>query len=155
MSGSPTPHGHGHGHGANAGTEAPGFDREVATAVLWKSAVALLVVTLVSMAAMWMMLRLFESQTARLDLPPSPLAEANVRDLPPEPRLQVTPESELQAFRAQQAERLRSYGWSDRANGRVHIPIDKAMELLLEDADRLNPAPALSSVAATSEDVPR
>jgi hypothetical protein len=30
--------------------------------------------------------------------------------------------------------RLRSYGWVDRAHGRVHVPIDVAMDLLLAPA---------------------
>jgi hypothetical protein len=38
--------------------------------------------------------------------------------------------------RGQQRERLHSYGWVDRSRGLIHIPIDRAMERVLEDANR-------------------
>jgi hypothetical protein len=40
--------------------------------------------------------------------------------------------------RAAREERLRSYGWVDRQKGVVHIPVDRAMELVAEGA---RPAP--------------
>jgi hypothetical protein len=40
--------------------------------------------------------------------------------------------------RAARQERLRSYGWVDRRQGVVHLPIDRAMELVVEGA---RPAP--------------
>lgn len=49
----------------------------------------------------------------------------------PEPHLQVDPNGELQRMRAQKLQRLQSYGWVDRRAGLVHIPIDRAMQLLL------------------------
>jgi hypothetical protein len=35
----------------------------------------------------------------------------------------------LQALAEQDRSRLESYGWVDRAKGRVHIPIERAMQL--------------------------
>ena len=78
-----------------------GTDREIDTRVIYRSGIALLVVTVLSMGAMWLMVRLFQGRETRADRPPSPLAEANERRLPPGPLLQVTPEAELQAFRQQ------------------------------------------------------
>jgi hypothetical protein len=65
---------------------------------------------------------------------PSPLAPARV--LPPEPQLQVHPWETLPDVRAQEDQILSSYGKD--ADGRVHIPIDRAMDAVLS---RLNVAP--------------
>lgn len=60
----------------------------------------------------------------------NPLAET--QPPPPEPRLQVTPSADLERFRAEESTRLNSYGWVDREQQTVHIPIDRAMDILLE-----------------------
>ncbi len=46
----------------------------------------------------------------------------------------LTPE-DLKALRAQEEQILTSYGWVDKEAGIVRIPIDKAMDLALEQAD--------------------
>jgi hypothetical protein len=56
----------------------------------------------------------------------------NVRMLPPEPRLQVTAPKSLKQYKAAQDEILNSYGWVDQQAGIVRIPIDRAMEILLQ-----------------------
>jgi len=66
--------------------------------------------------------------------PASPLAPA--ADLPPEPRLQTTPRRDLAEKRRAEDGTLTSYAWIDRSNGIVRIPIDRAMELLAERAQR-------------------
>lgn len=50
----------------------------------------------------------------------------------PKPRLQVNGAANLGALRAAEEADLRSYGWVDRNSGIVRIPIDRAMELLLQ-----------------------
>src|SRR5256885_3901668 len=45
--------------------------------------------------------------------------------LPPEPRLQVNPPQDFHIFYATQQAQLNSYGWNDRKNGTVHIPIGR------------------------------
>jgi hypothetical protein len=60
-----------------------------------------------------------------------PLATAN--EQPPEPRLQAAPSLDLERFRAREAERLSTYGWVDRQAGVVHIPIERAMELVSKE----------------------
>lgn len=55
---------------------------------------------------------------------PSPLAPARV--LPPNPQLQVHPWDELPDLRAHEDEVLTSTGKD--ANGRVHVPIERAMD---------------------------
>jgi hypothetical protein len=43
------------------------------------------------------------------------------------PRLQIDPSADLAGHRALEQRELTSYGWIDRQNGVVRIPIDKAM----------------------------
>jgi hypothetical protein len=53
-------------------------------------------------------------------------------EVPPEPRLQVAPERDLQQMLQQDLTYLNSYGWSDPNRGLVHIPIERAMEELVQ-----------------------
>jgi len=56
----------------------------------------------------------------------------NVRTLPPEPRLQVSAPRDLKQYKAIQEEILNNYGWVDQKAGVVRIPIDRAMDILLQ-----------------------
>ena len=52
------------------------------------------------------------------------------RQLPPSPRLQVSPEADLAELRAADEAWLDGYGWVDRPHGVAHIPVRRAIELL-------------------------
>jgi hypothetical protein len=52
--------------------------------------------------------------------------------LPPAPRLQTDEPGDLAKYRAEEDQKLTTYGWVDRQNGVVHIPIERAKALLLE-----------------------
>ena len=52
---------------------------------------------------------------------------------PPGPMLEVDPERDLATLRRREDAQLHSYGWIDRSTGTVHIPIERAMDLLAED----------------------
>ena len=61
---------------------------------------------------------------------------------PPLPRLQIYPVKHWKDFQAAERERLTTYGWMDRGTGAVHIPIDRAIELIAErGVAPLPPAP--------------
>jgi hypothetical protein len=62
--------------------------------------------------------------------PASPFED--VRMLPPEPRLQVFAPKDLKQYKAEQGEILNSYGWVDQKAGVVRIPIDRAMDILVQ-----------------------
>jgi hypothetical protein len=66
--------------------------------------------------------------------PPGGASEAGIQsqELPPLPRLQVRAVQDLDKMREAAEERLSSYGWADRKNGLVRIPIDRAMDLILD-----------------------
>ncbi len=49
---------------------------------------------------------------------------------PPLPRLQVYPVEHWKDFQKAERERLATYGWMDQSSGAVHIPIDRAMDLI-------------------------
>ena len=66
----------------------------------------------------------------------------------PGPNLQLNPPDDLRSFRAREDAELNSYGWVDRTNGVVHIPITRAMELI---AQRGLPVRASNAVPRTGD----
>ena len=50
----------------------------------------------------------------------------------PEPRLEVNERTELSGVILSQEQRLNSYGWVDEKSGVVHIPIERAMQIIAE-----------------------
>ncbi|PTM86960.1 hypothetical protein [Mycoplana dimorpha] len=48
------------------------------------------------------------------------------------PRLEVDPSADRAELQRSAAARLETYGWTDKALGRAHIPIERAMALLAE-----------------------
>lgn len=93
---------------------------------------ALMIVLVVTAAAMFGLFRVMEFQEARMSPPPNPLAAAEGPRLPPLPRLQAHPLKDLDELRKAEHELLTSYGWVDKGAGTVRIPIDRAMALLAE-----------------------
>jgi hypothetical protein len=82
----------------------------------------------------WGMFRVFEffKKVQEKDLGAAVTPYEQERPLPPLPRLQVEPVEDLALVRARQSAALDGYGWVDRGNGIVHLPISRAMDLLLE-----------------------
>jgi len=79
---------------------------------------------------LWIMFDFLVEQEQAADLPPS-LVRAG-RIVPPEPRLQVAPEEDNYRKADLEAAALERYEWIDRDGGRARIPIDRAMEILIE-----------------------
>ncbi|RMD89026.1 MAG: hypothetical protein D6813_11265 [Calditrichaeota bacterium] len=61
-----------------------------------------------------------------------PVAVEEEPILPPEPRLQVAPEVDLEKLRAEEDSILHSYGWVSKEGAVVRVPIDRAIDMLLE-----------------------
>jgi hypothetical protein len=66
------------------------------------------------------------------------------------PHLQISPPEDLAAFRAREDAELNTYGWINRTAGVARIPIDRAMDLVLQrglpersgsNEDQLGPSP--------------
>jgi hypothetical protein len=60
-----------------------------------------------------------------------PLAVGQVKE-PPAPRLQTQPFKDIYLLHQGEAEKLGSYGWVDKEAGVTRIPIDRAIDVLLE-----------------------
>lgn len=75
-------------------------------------------------------LNFLESRQKRIATPPHALAEQT--QTPPAPRLQITPERDLQNYYLKEDSLLYGYGWVVREAGIARIPVDSAMALLLK-----------------------
>jgi hypothetical protein len=64
--------------------------------------------------------------------PASPFEKEDARDMPPGLRLQTDAPTDLDQYRKTQDKILAGYGWVDPKAGVVRIPVQRAMDLLLE-----------------------
>ena len=87
-------------------------------------------VVLVVFVSVWWIFRFYWRIDASRDARRTLIQQA--APSPPEPRLQIDPEADLQRFREEQARALNSYGWSAPAEQRVRIPIDRAMQIVVQ-----------------------
>jgi hypothetical protein len=60
-----------------------------------------------------------------------PLAVGQVKQ-PPAPNLQNQPFKDIYMLRQGEAEKLSTYGWVDKDGGIARLPIDRAMDVMLE-----------------------
>jgi hypothetical protein len=102
--------------------------------------------TIAVAALLLVLLRYYGAQAERRDPELSPLAVDAPRE-PAGPRLLDTPIAAFEQYRAEQQQVLDSYGWVDREQGIVRIPVSRAMEIALE---RGLPSPS-GSVAPEEE----
>jgi len=121
-----------HNEESNPGCETT----DVNPAVAWIAAaglvvgVALVFVAITSMFHFLQRRDLASQQRSEMDRVTKAVAAA--RPQFPEPRLQVAPPADLAVLRAREDARLNSYGWIDRKAGIVRIPIERAMDLIVE-----------------------
>jgi hypothetical protein len=116
--------------GATPPRETPGYETRDANTrgVLGFMALLFVVINLVLFGT-W---RLFD-YFAVADRPPAPASSfAGERQIPPPPDLQVNGREGFQKMYANQQQELETYAWEDRDAGIVRIPIERAMDLLLE-----------------------
>jgi hypothetical protein len=115
--------------------ETPGVKhetRDISTRVVVIFAASLVAGAIVVFFVVWVLFVFYGSLHDRAYPRRYPLAQVGPPPLPPAPRLQTQPREELKNLRAEERARLESYGWVDAARGEVHIPIERAMELLLQ-----------------------
>lgn len=62
----------------------------------------------------------------------APFESPQTQTLPPLPRLQVKPAEDLAQYKYDQEKILETYGWIDKQTGVVRIPVDRAMDILLQ-----------------------
>lgn len=84
------------------------------------------------------------------------------RTLPPEPKLQAQPKIELKDFRMDEQARMESYGWAEKSKGEMRMPLEKAMEMVVQNGAEgvvmgtpaVKPAPEPVTIDAPEVDKP-
>jgi hypothetical protein len=104
----------------------------IGTRLVTRFAVFVVILSVAAMLLVAALFKLLERGAARRDAAAAEAAglERRERREPPPPRLQVNAPRDFREFRSAEEERLGSYGWTDRATGMVHIPIERAMDLI-------------------------
>ena len=118
-------------HGAKLGEGHSHETSDAETRPIFRLVIGLAIFVAVSMVLTAMLYRFFSDHEAAQDAPVSPLAK-EAPALPPGARLQPNPAIDLKQFRANEKQALESFGWVDQREQLVHIPIDKAIELMSE-----------------------
>jgi len=132
--------------GHNAGS--PGYEtRDVNTRAVLVFLAVLFVVLVVALFVTWLVFRYY-SVAEQPPVPASPFAD--VRELPSGPELEVHARQNLLNAYAKQQQELENYAWEDRNAGIVRIPIERAMDLLIEKGLPVLPAGAGNDAASGS-----
>jgi hypothetical protein len=98
------------------------------------------VTAIVIHTCLWFLMRAYAANPA--EALEKAAADARGPQTPPEPRLQVSPPSDLGEVRRAETAALSTYGWTDRGAGFARIPIDRAMDLLVQRGLPRTPPPA-------------
>ncbi len=80
----------------------------------------------------WALYSVFKSHAPQQGAAPRTFVLPDTSSLPPVPRLQADPHVALIPLVRQQDSILSSFGWVSRDSGIAHIPIERAMELIVE-----------------------
>ncbi len=104
-----------------------GFDDEIGVGGLGKIALGLALACVIAIVIVWLMLDIGSEAGVRVGAPTA-VDEATQ----PEPRLQANPEGEYEQMRHELDAHVNGYGWIDEGTGVVYIPIDQAIDLVLE-----------------------
>jgi hypothetical protein len=153
-------------HDLEYGPNPPGAKYEhtdIDVNVGYKFALWLTVAMVISVAIVWGAFKFFDSRQHSADTLAQkyPLAATMAPKAPPTPNLQNQPFKDVFSLRENENKKLTGYGWVDKDGGVTHIPIDRAMEVMLqrgfparaEGGDALNTVTQDSSSGRTS--VPR
>ncbi len=73
----------------------------------------------------------------------------------PEPRLETNERMEINDFRLKEEQTLHSYGWVDKDAGTMHIPIDRAMQLIAQRGLPVHAQPGDQTAAAAKTPQPQ
>jgi len=121
-----------HEHGSAAGGDHE-VDSEIHFRMLFAGGIVIAGLMIFACIATAGLYHYFHQELIRQDPAPSPLAAANKIHLPPLPRIQPDPPADLAAMRAHEAKILYHFGWVDKAEGTVHIPISDALKIYLQE----------------------
>ena len=126
-------------------------DSNVSVKQLFAFAMGIVALVLVGVLVSALTFRFFERLTP---MGPSAAPFEDVRDLPPGLRLQTAAPDDLKRYRDEQDKILAGYGWVDPRAGVVRIPVERAMELLLQKGYSVRgSSPAVGSSTKTPKAV--
>ena len=113
---------------------------DIDTSIGYKFALWLVVAMVFSVGIVYGTFWFFENQTQKADAVAQqyPLGAGQVKN-PPAPNLQTQPFKDVYLLRQGEAEKLGSYGWVDKQGGVARIPIDRAMEVMLQRGYSIRP----------------
>jgi hypothetical protein len=114
----------------------PSFDHDISYGFLLKVFGGTVVGIVLVCAFIHWLYFFFVAQEVRADPPPPILNEASERIVVPGPLLLATPELQLDRMRRSDAERLDGYAWVDENQGIARVPIDRALDLVVEQEAR-------------------
>ena len=127
---------HAHHHDPEYGPTPPGAKYEhtdIDVSVGYKFGLWLTISMLISIGIVTGAFYFFEGQSkaANIAAQKYPLAVGQHKE-PPTPNLQNQPFKDIYMLRQGEAEKLGSYGWIDKDGGIARLPIDRAMDVMLE-----------------------
>jgi hypothetical protein len=100
----------------------------VPVTAITKFALALVVLMIVTLTGLALLFRLWTARESAVSLLPGLYHKLEL----PRPRLQTSDRMDMEQLRQSEDKVLNTYGWVDRDAGTVRVPIDRAMELLVE-----------------------
>jgi hypothetical protein len=137
----------GNAHPADAGlgdAKARGYEtRDANTGAVLGFLALLFLILAATLLGVWLLFRYFDV-AERQPIPGSSFA--GVRQVPLGPELQVNPHEDLLKTYDEQQQLLENYSWEDRNSGAVRLPIERAMDLLVQKG-----LPVLSSTEESEE----
>src|SRR5438552_2535258 len=117
--------------GGNGSQEEPKYERSgINTSAILKIGGLTIIAAAVIYLLTWLAFMYFDNRETSLGKLQEPAPSVSLREkLPPEPRLQSSPNLDLTQMREKENRELNSYNWIDRDKGTVSIPIDRAIDL--------------------------
>ena len=141
-----------HRHEPSHAVQSEGYEhRDANIPALLKFALGLALLIAVTLVAMKWTFNIFD-KLMPLGEPAAPFEQS--RQLPPSPMIQAAPHMELKDYCAAQQNNVEVYAWVDQQQGTVRIPVDLAMNLILEKGLPSRTASAGSSSGAPANDLP-
>jgi hypothetical protein len=97
-----------------------------------KYTIALVFGILIAASAMYGLFNYFNGEANSSEPPLAKVVQEQRPKLPPQPRLQQFPKADMRNLIAAEEAQLNSYGWADQKNGIVRIPIEQAIDAVVQ-----------------------
>jgi hypothetical protein len=119
-------------------------ERDVNIRAITKFGIGLSITIIASLFILWGLFSFFNKRIeAEFPVKPEERNQPVEVKVPPQPRLQSNPRTDLRAVRESEDQLIHHYSWIDKDKGVVRIPVERAMEIL---AQRGLPARAQTGV---------